>query len=70
LKIGKKPSSRRFKCNADASFSTFPNIVGFKACIRDAEENFVIARTDWATPLHNVDVEEVMGLLDAMGKRA
>jgi len=61
-----KSSLGRFKCNVDASFSTSLNRVGFRACIRDAKGNFVIARTAWATPLLDVDMGEAMGLLAAM----
>ncbi|XP_024634702.1 uncharacterized protein [Medicago truncatula] len=61
-----KPSPGRFKCNVDASFSTTLNKVGFGACIRDAEGNFVIARTAWTTPLLDVDMGEAMGLLAAL----
>ncbi|XP_024634419.1 uncharacterized protein [Medicago truncatula] len=58
-----KPSPGRFKCNVDASFSTTLNKVGFGACIRDAEGNFVIARTAWTTLLLDVNMGEAMGLL-------
>jgi len=44
-----KPSVGRFKCNVDASFSTPLNKVGFGACIRDANGNFVAGRTAWLT---------------------
>jgi len=62
----KKPSPGRFKCNVDASFPTTLNKVCFGPCIRDAEGNFVIARTAWTTPLLDVDMGEAMGLLAAL----
>jgi len=61
-----KPSVGRFKCNVDASFSASLNKVGFRACIRDANENHVISRTECLTPLLDVEMGEVIGLLHAM----
>jgi len=35
-------------------------------CIRDDESCFVLAKTEWMTPLLNVDLGEALGLLSAM----
>jgi len=61
-----KPSVGRFKCNVDASFSTSLNKLGFGACIRDANGNHVISRTECFTPLLDVEMGEIIGLLHAM----
>jgi len=61
-----KPSVGRFKCNVDAYFFVSLNKVGFGACIRDAEGNYVIGRTDCLTPLLDVEMGEAIGLLYAM----
>ena len=55
-----------FKCNVDASFSHAQNWVGISMCIRDDESCFVLAKTEWMTPLLNVDLGEALGLLSAM----
>jgi len=46
-----KPSSGRFKCNVDGSFSQALNPVGIGVCIRDDEGCFVLAKTKWMTHL-------------------
>ncbi|GAU49592.1 hypothetical protein TSUD_407630 [Trifolium subterraneum] len=61
-----KPSSGRYKCNIDASFSSSLNKVGIGICIRDDQGRFVIARTEWLTPIMEVEVGEAMGLLHAL----
>jgi len=61
-----KPTVGRFKCNVDTAFSTSLNKVGFGACIRDAEGNFVAGRTTSFTPSLDVDMGEATGLLHAM----
>ncbi|KEH29364.1 hypothetical protein MTR_4g035890 [Medicago truncatula] len=53
-----KPSVGRFKCNVDTSFSASLNKVGFGACIRDANGNHVISRTECFTPLLDVEMGE------------
>jgi len=57
-----KPSPGRFKCNVDASFSHAQNRVGIGMCIRDDECHFVPAKTEWMTPLLDVDLGEALGL--------
>lgn len=61
-----KPIVERFKYNIDASFSTSLNKVVLGTCIRDAKGNFVIAKTEWITPIIDVDMGEVVGLLFAI----
>ncbi|XP_058741350.1 uncharacterized protein LOC131613720 [Vicia villosa] len=59
-----KPSYGRFKCNIDASFSN--NKVGIGACIRDDDGRFIAARTDWFSPIIDVDIGEALSLLAAI----
>jgi ribonuclease HI len=61
-----KPNAGRFKCNIDASFSTNHNKVGIGMCIRDDQGRFVLAKTEWLTPIHDVDLGEALGLLHAI----
>jgi len=61
-----KPALGRFKCNVDATFSNSLNRVGLGACIRDADGNFVAGRTSFLSPLHDVEMGEALGLLQAM----
>ena len=61
-----KPSPGRYKCNVDASFCKATNIVGIGMCIRDDEGAFVLARTEWFSPIVDVDIGEAIGLLKAM----
>ncbi|XP_024630813.1 uncharacterized protein [Medicago truncatula] len=61
-----KPVLGRFKCNVDAAFSNSLNRMGFAACIRDAEGNFVAGRTTFLSPLLDVEMGEAIGLLQAM----
>jgi len=52
-----KPIVGRFKCNVNV-------VLG--ACIRDAKGNFVIAKTEWITPIIDVDMGEAICLLFAI----
>jgi len=61
-----KPSPRIFKCNVDAAFSQARKRVGIGVCIRDDEGRYVLAKTEWMTPLLDVDLGEALGLLSAM----
>ena len=61
-----KPSPGRYKCNVDASFSNSLNKVGIGVCIRDEEGRFVLARTEWFSPIVDVDLGGAMRLLTAM----
>ncbi|XP_024632220.1 uncharacterized protein [Medicago truncatula] len=61
-----KPLEGRFKCNIDASFSKHLNRVGIRICIRDDSGSFVLARTEWISPLCDVHVGEALGLLSAL----
>jgi len=54
------------KCNVDVSFSNSLNKVGIGLCIRDEEGRFVLAKTEWFSPIVYVDLGEAMGLLTAM----
>jgi len=56
----------RFKCNIDASFSKHLNKVGIKICIRYDSGSFVLAKTEWISPLCDVHVGEALGLLSAL----
>jgi len=56
----------RYKCNVDAFFSDSFDRVGIGICIRDEEGAFVVARTEWFSPMLGVDVGEALGLLKAM----
>jgi hypothetical protein len=40
-----KPSEGYLKCNVDASFSKTRNKVGINVCIRDDQDQFVLAKT-------------------------
>jgi hypothetical protein len=40
--------------------------VGISICIRDANGAFVLAWTDWFSPIIDVDAREALGLLQAM----
>lgn len=62
----RKPSAGRLKCNIDASFSTTFNEVGIGICVRDEEGQFVVARTEWMSPITEVDTGEALGLLAAI----
>jgi hypothetical protein len=61
-----KPSPGRFKCNVDASFSHSLNKVGIGICIRDDHGRFVLARSEWITPVMDVEVGEAIALLHAI----
>ncbi|MCH81405.1 cytochrome P450 [Trifolium medium] len=60
-----KPSPGRYKCNIDASFSPGLNRVGLGTCIRDDQGSFVLAKTEWFSPICEVDMGEAQGLLRA-----
>ena len=57
-----KPTSGRYTCNINASFSSSMNMVGIGLCLRDDACEFVLAKTDCFSPLCDVDVGEVVGL--------
>ncbi|MCH98629.1 ribonuclease H protein, partial [Trifolium medium] len=60
-----KPSMGRYKCNIDASFSPGLNKVGIGTCIRDNQGSFVLAKTEWISPMCDVEMGEAQGLLRA-----
>jgi hypothetical protein len=60
-----KSSQGRYKCNIDASFSPALNKVGIDTCIKDDQGNFVLAKTEWFSPICNVEMGEAQGLLYA-----
>jgi hypothetical protein len=53
-----KPQQGRLKCNVDASFSEALNRVGIGLCIRDADGNFIKAKTLWSSPMCLPEVGE------------
>ncbi|PNY01699.1 cytochrome p450 [Trifolium pratense] len=56
----------RYKCNIDASFfSSGLNRVGIGTCIRDDQGRFVVAKTEWFSPVCDVEMDEAQGLLQA-----
>jgi ribonuclease HI len=61
-----KPSRGRYKCNIDASFSHTRNKVGIGMCIRDDHGRYVAAKTEWLSPILDVEIGEAMGLLSAL----
>ncbi|KAK2356026.1 hypothetical protein QL285_093387 [Trifolium repens] len=61
-----KPSRGRYKCNIDASFSPIRNKVGIGMCIRDDHGRYVAAKTEWLSPILDVEIGEAMGLLSAL----
>ncbi|XP_045831441.1 uncharacterized protein LOC123922796 [Trifolium pratense] len=61
-----KPHTGRYKCNIDASFSVRQNKVGIGMCIRDDQGQFVLAKTEWMSPITNTDIGEALGLLSAL----
>ncbi|GAU49614.1 hypothetical protein TSUD_407740 [Trifolium subterraneum] len=61
-----KPSIGRYKCHIGASFSTILDKVGIGVCIRDDQGSFVLANTEWFSPITNVDIGEALGLLHGM----
>ncbi|AET02182.1 hypothetical protein MTR_8g036780 [Medicago truncatula] len=62
-----KPSPGRYKSNVDASFSEPLDRVGIGICIKDEEGGFVLARTEWFSPITDVDRGEALALLKALG---
>jgi ribonuclease HI len=50
----------------DASFSKQQNKVGIGMCIRDDQGRFVLAKTEWLSPITDVDIGEALGLLSAL----
>jgi len=61
-----KLAEGRYKCNVDAAFSESMDRVGTCIFIRDANGAFVLARTDWFSPIIDVDTGEALGLLQTM----
>ncbi|XP_024626712.1 uncharacterized protein [Medicago truncatula] len=62
----KKPAVGRYKCNIDASFSKHLNKVGIRMCIRDNTCTFVLAKTEWFSPICEVHIRKALGLLSAL----
>jgi hypothetical protein len=60
-----KPAYGRYKCNIDA-FSDPLNVEGIGICTRDDHGDFVMAKTDYFSPLCDVDVDEDVGLHTAL----
>jgi len=61
-----KPSPGMYKCNVGTSFFELLDRVGIGICIRDEEGDFVLARTEWFSPITDVDTGEALGLLKAL----
>ncbi|CAJ2653208.1 unnamed protein product [Trifolium pratense] len=59
-----KPQSGRYKCNVMPVENQ--NKVGIGMCIRDDQGCFVLARTEWISPILNVEIGEAIGLLKAL----
>lgn len=57
-----KPAQDRYKYNIDASFSSSSNMVGFEICLRNDSGVFVLAKTNYFSPLCDVDVGEAISL--------
>jgi len=57
-----KPTRSRYKCNIDVSFSSSLNKVGIGMRIWDYAGEFVLAKTDWFSPLCDVVIGETVGL--------
>ena len=62
----KIPVVCRFKFNIEFSFSKHLNKVGIGMCIRDDIGTFVLAKTEWFSPICEVHIEEALGLLSAI----
>ncbi|PNX93080.1 cytochrome p450 [Trifolium pratense] len=60
-----KLSLGRYKCNIDASFSSGLNKVGISTCIKDDQGRFVLAKTEWFSPVCDEEMGEAQGLLHA-----
>lgn len=67
IKNWTKPSPGRYKCNIDTSFSDSLDKVGIGICIRDDEGVFVLARTEWFSPMLDVDTGEALGFSKSSG---
>lgn len=61
-----KPSTKKFKCNIDASFFKQTNRVWIRVCIRDDTTTFVLVKTEWFSPICEVHVGEALGLLSTL----
>ena len=61
-----KPAIGQFKCNIDASFAKHLNKVGIGMCIRDDTSAFVLAKTEWFSPIYEVHIREGLALLSAL----
>ncbi|AES61794.1 hypothetical protein MTR_1g088650 [Medicago truncatula] len=57
-----KPARDRYKYNIDASFSSSSNMVGIGICLRNDSGVFVLAKTNYFSPLCDVDVGEAVSL--------
>ena len=62
----KKSAEARYKCNIDASSSKRLNKVGIGVCIRNDTRSFVLAKTEWISPLREVHLGEALGFLSAL----
>lgn len=57
-----KTSCGCYKCDVDASFLQNLNKIRIGICIRD-DDPFVLAKTEWISPIVFVDIGEALGLL-------
>ncbi|XP_045822258.1 uncharacterized protein LOC123915155 [Trifolium pratense] len=64
--VWSKPPAGRYKCNVDASFSIRRNRTWIGICIRDDQGSFVLAKTEWFSPILDINTEEAVGLLHAL----
>jgi hypothetical protein len=57
-----KPSPGRYKCNVDAAFFEDIDTLGIGICIRDAGGAFVLARSEYFSPLIDIHIGEAMAV--------
>ncbi|GAU25475.1 hypothetical protein TSUD_71290 [Trifolium subterraneum] len=60
VSVWSKPPLGRYKCNVDASFSIRRNRTEIGICIRDDQGSFVLAKTEWLSPILDVDTGEAV----------
>lgn len=56
-----KPQLGCIKCNVDASFDRARNLVGIGMCIRNDQGSYVLAKSEWISPLLDVDEGQALG---------
>jgi hypothetical protein len=56
----------RVKYNIDASFSSHNNKSVFGICIRNKYGAFILAKTEWLTPICPIYIGDALGFLSAL----